>query len=44
MCERGYLKADSSNLPMVDLIMVMDYFNTNHQFVSAEMRGVNMQR
>lgn len=44
MCERGFVKADSSNLPEVDLLMVMEYFNSNHEYLSAEMRGTKMQR
>ncbi|CAG9765762.1 unnamed protein product [Ceutorhynchus assimilis] len=44
MCEADYIKADSSIMPKVDVIMVMDYFNTNRDFISAEMRGVKMQQ
>lgn len=44
MCDADYVKADSSNMPEVDVIMVMDYFNTNRDFISAELRGVKMQQ
>jgi len=43
MCHVDYIKADYSNLPEVNVIMVMDYFNTNRDFISAEMRGIKMQ-
>ncbi len=42
--ETGFLKADSGNLPPVDVFMVMDYFNKNKDYISAELRGVKMQR
>lgn len=44
MCDADYVKADSSIMTEVDVIMVMDYFNTNRDFISAEMRGVKMQQ
>ena len=34
------IKADSSNMPKVDVVMIMEYFNSNRDFISAEMRGV----
>ncbi|KAK5646409.1 hypothetical protein RI129_004873 [Pyrocoelia pectoralis] len=42
MCEANFIKADSSNLPQVDLFMVMKYFNKSHDFLSTEMRGVKI--
>lgn len=44
MCDSGYIKADSSNMSEVDVIMIMDYFNSNRDFISAEMRGVKMRQ
>lgn len=42
--DNGFIKADSANLPEVDIFMVMDYFNKNKDFVSVEMRGIKLQR
>lgn len=42
--EQGFLKGDSGNLPMVDVIMVMEYFNQNKDYISAELRGVKMEK
>jgi phosphatidylinositol kinase/protein kinase (PI-3 family) len=36
----GYEKANSSNLPYVDMMMVAAFFATNDKFVAAELRGV----
>lgn len=46
MCDSGYIKADSSNMSEVLLcvIMIMEYFNSNRDFISAEMRGVKMRQ
>ncbi|KAI4454199.1 hypothetical protein MML48_10g00004289 [Holotrichia oblita] len=42
--DNGFIKADSANLPEVDIFMVMDYFNRNKDFISAEMRGIKLLR
>ncbi|KAJ8978927.1 hypothetical protein NQ317_006515 [Molorchus minor] len=34
--EVGFNKADSGNLPEVDIFMIMDYFNKNKDYVSSE--------
>ncbi|KAG5863121.1 hypothetical protein JTB14_013063 [Gonioctena quinquepunctata] len=42
--DTGFIKADSANLPELDIFMVMDYFNKNKDFISVEMRGIKLQR
>lgn len=42
--DSGFIKADSGNLPEVDMFMVFDYFNKNKDFISAEMRGIKLLR
>ncbi|KAG5871400.1 hypothetical protein JTB14_030676 [Gonioctena quinquepunctata] len=42
--DTGFIKADSANLPELDIFMVMDYFNENKDFISVEMRGIKLQR
>lgn len=42
--EVGFSKADSGNLPEVDIFMIMDYFNKNKEYVSTEMKGIKLQR
>ncbi|CAG9768311.1 unnamed protein product [Ceutorhynchus assimilis] len=42
--DRGFIKADSGNLPEVDMFMVFDYFNKHKDFISAEMRGIKLLR
>ncbi|KAJ8927917.1 hypothetical protein NQ314_019547, partial [Rhamnusium bicolor] len=41
--EDRFIKADSGNLPEVDIFMVMEYFNNSRDYISAEMRGVKME-
>ena len=43
MTDKGFLKADSANLPPVDSFMVAEYVNSN-MYVGAEMRGVKVLR
>lgn len=38
--EKGFMKADSSNLPRVDSFMVAQFFANNPDFCSAEFRNV----
>nr|CAI5838880.1 unnamed protein product [Callosobruchus analis] len=38
--ESGYKKASSDNLPCVDSAMIQDFFASNSDFVSAEVRHV----
>ncbi|KAJ8913136.1 hypothetical protein NQ315_006054 [Exocentrus adspersus] len=40
----GFNKADSGNLPEVDIFMIMDYFNKNKEYISTEMKGIKLQR
>ena len=40
MCDNVYIKADFFNMPEVDLLMVMDCFNSILDFISHEIRGV----
>ncbi|KAJ8978086.1 hypothetical protein NQ317_004620 [Molorchus minor] len=40
----GFLKGDSDNLPRVDSEMVNEFYVTNMQFLSAEVRNVKTQR
>lgn len=42
--EFGYYKADSSNLPVVDATMVNNYFASNAQYISAEIRNVKTEK
>lgn len=42
--ETQFTKADSANLPDVNMFMVMDYFNSKKEYISAEMRGVKLHR
>ncbi|CAM1330219.1 Uncharacterised protein g10244 [Pycnogonum litorale] len=42
--EDGWEKANSTNLPEVDPIMVQDYFTKDQRFFSAEMRAVKTDR
>lgn len=37
-------KAGSDNLPMVDTMMINDFFENNSNFVSAEVRNVKTKR
>ncbi|GBP79897.1 hypothetical protein EVAR_63334_1 [Eumeta japonica] len=39
MTERGFVKAQSDNLPKIDAFMTTTYFANNHAFASAELRG-----
>ncbi|KAJ8983459.1 hypothetical protein NQ317_013334 [Molorchus minor] len=41
--EVGFNKADSGNLPEVDIFMIMDYFNKNKDYVSSEIKGIKLQ-
>ncbi|XP_030747767.1 uncharacterized protein LOC115876204 [Sitophilus oryzae] len=40
----GFLKASSDNLPLVDSLMVAEFFSQNELFTSAEQRGVKAKR
>lgn len=38
--EAGFVKADSTNLPKIDTMMVAKFFACNTDFCSAEFRNV----
>ncbi|GBP33079.1 hypothetical protein EVAR_18558_1 [Eumeta japonica] len=38
--EQGFIKANSSNLPRIDLLMLGEFFTSNNDFCSAEFRHV----
>ncbi|XP_046961765.1 uncharacterized protein LOC124543737 [Vanessa cardui] len=38
--EQGFIKANSSNLPRIDLLMLGGFFASNNDFCSAEFRNV----
>lgn len=38
--EQGFIKANSSNLPMIDLLMLGEFLASNKDFCSAEFRNV----
>ncbi|XP_023951326.2 uncharacterized protein LOC112055440 [Bicyclus anynana] len=38
--EQGFFKANSSNLPRVDLLMLGAYFAANQDYISAEFRNI----
>ena len=42
--EEGYVKADSRNLPKVDIFMVYEYYSTDDRFDAPEIRGVKATR
>nr|CAI5829260.1 unnamed protein product [Callosobruchus analis] len=42
--ESGYKKASSDNLPCVDSAMIQDFFASNSDFVSAEVRHVKTKK
>lgn len=44
MSGADYFKADSSDMPEVNVIMVMSYFNTNRDFISIKIKDVKMQK
>lgn len=37
--ESGFEKANSNNLPCVDYDMILDFYSSNRNYVSAETRG-----
>ncbi|XP_026684191.1 uncharacterized protein LOC113470159 [Diaphorina citri] len=37
-------KADSRNLPKVDMVTVLEFFKTNSNFFLSELRGIKAQR
>lgn len=42
--EKSFIKADSDNLPRVDVEMVKDYFLNNADFLSAESKNVKTKK
>ncbi|CAG9763417.1 unnamed protein product [Ceutorhynchus assimilis] len=40
----GFIKAQSDNLPLVDSLMIAEFFSKNELFTSAEQRGVKAKR
>ncbi|KAI4455472.1 hypothetical protein MML48_9g00002312 [Holotrichia oblita] len=43
MVDTGFIKAQSDNLPRVDVLMLTNFFHNNLCFMSSEMRGVKTQ-
>ncbi|KYQ59429.1 hypothetical protein ALC60_01545 [Trachymyrmex zeteki] len=44
MAQPGFVKAQSDNLPRVDVVMVLDFFANNPTLSVAESRGVKVHR
>lgn len=44
MTESGFVKAQSDNLPKIDAFMMTDYFASNPDFTSTEVKGVKAAR
>lgn len=44
MTETGFVKAQSDNLPKIDVFMMTAYFASNLDFTSAEIKGVKAAR
>lgn len=44
MTEEGYSKAQSDNLPIVDMFMVADFIKNNDCFSLGEVRGVKTNK
>ena len=42
--DTGFTKADSDNLPEVDMAMVNDFYVNNMQFFNTEMRNVKARK
>lgn len=42
--EEGFQKAQTDNLPQVTEEMIMDFFRTNQDFISPEIKGIKAQR
>ncbi|CAG9793255.1 unnamed protein product [Diatraea saccharalis] len=40
MTDCGYVKAQSDNLPRIDMFMMSTYFSSNLDYTSAEIKGV----
>lgn len=40
--EKDYIRGDSSNLPKVDIDMIIDFFTSNPCYNSAEIRGAKL--
>lgn len=40
----GFVKADSRNLPQVDVEMVMQFYSSNTEHYSAEMKNIKTER
>lgn len=38
--ETGFVKADSTNLPRIDSMMIAKFFASNTDFCSAEFRNI----
>lgn len=44
MTDIGYVKAQSDNLPKIDVFMMTAYFTSNSDFTSTEIKGVKAAR
>ena len=38
--DSGFVKADSGNLPKIDMFMVLEYFTSNPEYAAPEIRDV----
>lgn len=44
LTDTGYTKAQSDNLPKIDVFMMTSYFTSHPDFTSAEIKGVKAAR
>lgn len=44
MCDKGFIKAKSDNIPDVDIFMITDFLKNDVRFNSAEVRGAKASR
>lgn len=44
MTDTGFVKAQSDNLPKIDVFMMSTFFASNPDFTSAEIKGVKATR
>ena len=38
--DRGFVKADSENLPKISMFMMLEYFTSDPKYTAPEIRGV----
>ncbi|KAK0169351.1 hypothetical protein PV327_011630, partial [Microctonus hyperodae] len=44
MCDKGFIKATSANIPDVNIFMITYFFKNDVRFNSAEVRGAKASR